>query len=202
MEELTEAYVLNEIRKLQFFYGLKKEIRFGEKRTDELDFESVAEHVYGMFVMFEYFHPLEDTKCEWDVQKMKQMILFHDVDEVITGDKIGYEKTKEDREKESAAFEQVIESIPASMQQDVKDILLEYEKRETIESKFVKAIDKIEPTVHLLNDDGREQLHRINTTYKQNESIKLPYFHDFPTIKGFYLHAAAYMQRNGFFVEE
>lgn len=91
--ELSKTFVLEEITRLQFFNGLKHEMRYGQPRDTSNGGDTVAEHVYGMQVLFDYFWPLEDSERQWDQVKMRQMITFHDVDEVITGDIIGYKKS-------------------------------------------------------------------------------------------------------------
>ncbi len=198
--ELTEAFILGEIAKLQRIYELKQEIRYGESRTDATNPESVAEHVFGMHVLFEYFWPLEDPGKKWDQAKMRQMITFHDVDEIITGDKIGYLKTAADKAAEAHAHQQVMEEIPATLKNSIATVLSEYEERETVEAKFIKAIDKIEPVFHVFNPAGKELLHRMRTTREQHDSIKLPYFQPFPVIKRFYDVSIAKMVNDGYFV--
>ncbi len=197
-----EAFVLEEVKRLQFFYGLKREIRYGEERSDMSNPESVAEHVYGMYVLLNYFLPLEDIESNWSRERIEKMILLHDLDEVITGDKIGYLKTKEDVANEEVALIDVYKAIPESMREESELLLKEYHKRETPEAKFVKAIDKIEPIVHLFNEGGKELLARMKTTYEQNASIKIQFFEEFPVIMHFYKVTSTQMFKEGFFFEE
>lgn len=191
---------MEELKRLQFFYGLKSEIRYGEKRTDPNNPESVAEHVYGMHVLFDYFWPLEDSEAKWNQVKMRQMINFHDLDEVIVGDVIGYLKTAADKEKEVEAQAQVLDSVPQSMRSTLEVLLEEYETRESVEAKFIKAIDKIEPVVHVYNENGKRLLNEMRTTKEQHDSIKLPYFKPFPVIHRFYDVSINKMVEEGFFV--
>jgi len=184
--ELTDTFVVNEIMKLQRIFELKQEIRYGEARTDAANPESVAEHVFGMHVAFEYFWPLEDPEGKWDQAKMRQMITFHDIDEVVTGDKIGYLKTEADRAREAEAQQELLKEIPSTLRDSIAPILEEYEQKESIEARFVKAIDKIEPVIHILNPAGKALLGRNGTTVEQHDSIKLPFFQEFPVIMRFY----------------
>lgn len=100
---------------------------------------------------------------------------------------------------EEEARVSVLQSIPESMRTILTPILHEYEARETIEAKFVKAIDKIEPVVHLLNPIGKDLLNRMGTTRAQHDSIKLPYFKPFPVINRFYDVAIEKMDSEGYF---
>jgi len=198
----TEVEVLEEIKKLQFFNGLKHEMRYDQKRSTDDGADTVAEHVYGMHILFDYFWPLEDPEKHWDQAKMRLMINYHDLDEVVVGDVIGYLKTAEHKAAEVEAMKTVLESVPQSMRDMIAAIVEEYETRETTEAKFVKAIDKIEPVIQLLNDNGKELLHRMGTTREQHDSIKLPYFLPFPTIKAFYDVAIEKMDREGYFAKQ
>jgi len=200
MDTFTREKVLEEVEKLQFFYGLKREIRYGESRSDVTNPESVAEHIYGMHVLFDYFLPLEDPEGKLDKEKIRKMITFHDVDEVITGDIVGYLKTEDDKEAERKATIMVLKGAPDSMRQTLTDTLEEYEKRESIESRFVKAIDKMDPVIHIFNQDGKELLNRMKTTRDQHDSIKKPYFVGFPTMDRFYSVLIEEMDTEGFFI--
>ena len=106
-----KAFVIEEVQRIQFFYGLKMEIRYGEIRKDMT--ESVAEHIYGMHVLAEYFMPLEDDTQTWNRENIYSMITWHDMDELETGDMIGYKKTDADRQREATAIKTVINPAPA-----------------------------------------------------------------------------------------
>ena len=193
-------FVFEEFQRLQFFFGLKHEIRYKNERTIVKDaYDSVAEHVYGMHIAFQYFWPLEDEHKSWDATMMLSMITLHDIEEVITGDVIGYDKTEADRQAEAQAMQGVFTKTPEFMKDNVKTLLEAYEKRESKEAKFVKAIDKIEPLIHLYNQEGKEMLHVMGTTFEQNASIKVPHFKEFPVIMRFYEVIASRMKKEGFF---
>ena len=113
--ELTVEYVISEVRKLQYLYQLKKEIRYAQNRHEEDSTESVAEHIYGMHILAAYFLPLVDTKGEWDKARIYEMITQHDIDEIETGDIVGYLNTDSDREKGLQAIQTVIEKSPEHM---------------------------------------------------------------------------------------
>jgi 5'-deoxynucleotidase YfbR-like HD superfamily hydrolase len=198
----TRDEILSEMKKLQFFYGLKREIRFGENRTDETNPESVAEHIYGMHVLFDYFLPLEDPEGKLNTERIRKMVTFHDIDEVITGDIVGYLKTEDDKKAEAAATVTILKNAPDSMRATLTDILEEYETRESTESKFVKALDKIEPVVQIFNQQGKELLNRMGTTRGQHDSIKKPFFEGFPVIDSFYSVVIEEMDKEGFFSKE
>jgi 5'-deoxynucleotidase YfbR-like HD superfamily hydrolase len=193
-----EAFVLAEMRRLQWLFGLKHEIRYGQKRVN-CGGDSVAEHLYGMQVAFHYFWPLEDQGREWNSEKMLSMITWHDVDEIVVGDTIGYDKTDEHRQAEEQAMEEVYKNLPCHLTASVKALIEEYNAKTTAEARFVKAIDKIEPLIHLFTPEGKDLLQRMGTTFEQNASIKLPFFQDFPVIKRFYEVCSTKMREEGYF---
>ena len=201
-EELlsNDEFVLSELKRLQWLYGLKYEMRYGQNRG-ESGGDSVAEHLYGMHIAFHYFWPLEDSEKKWSREKMLSMITWHDIDEIVVGDTIGYDKTEQHRKDEAEATKIVYEKIPQHMTDEVKSFLEEYNQRLTHEAKFVKAIDKIEPIIHLFNPSGKELLLRMGTTFEQNASIKVPFFKDFPVINRFYEVCSQQMRKEGYFTE-
>lgn len=197
----SDDFILAELEKIQVLYKMKQVIRYHHKREEEIDTESDAEHVYGMLALKEYFLPLENTG-HWNGERAYQIALYHDIDEILTGDRIGYLKTQSDRDQEFLAQQQVVTMLPASMQSDVRDLLQEYEEQKTIESRFVKALDKVEPLFHLINENGKEILHRNKTTVSQNRSIKEKYVAEFPYIKRFNEVLTNHMLENGYFAPE
>ena len=177
--------VLADLNRLQYLYRLKEVIRYDEERTEIDTSESVAEHVYGMFILTEYFLPLEDPDKQLSKERIFQMILFHDIDEIETGDTLGYRKTEADRAKELAAMKEVLKSAPHHMQELMSERVSEYEAKTTAEAKFAKAIDKIEPLVQIYNEKWKSVLIKNKTTAEESERIKTPYIQDFPYIKQF-----------------
>lgn len=185
LAEFTKEKVLEETARLQYLYGLKKVIRYNQGRHETDSTESVAEHVYGMMILAQYFLPLENPDETWDRARLYEMITLHDIDEIETGDVLGYTKTAETRALELDAMRRTIEKSPIHMQALMNRHVTEYEARETPEARFAKAIDKIEPIFQIFNEEGRVVLHRNKTTPEQSQSIKTPYIQDFPFIKRF-----------------
>lgn len=194
---LTEAFILDEVSKLQYCYGLKNEIRYGEIRSDVT--ESVAEHIYGMHVLASYFQELEDPLHTWNTARIIEMITWHDMDEIETGDVIGYKKTEEDRQRGEDAMNVVISKLPTLLQTRIKSIVEEYSTQETLEAKFVKALDKIEPLFQLYNNNGKEILFRNQTTQADSRRIKDVYVASFPFMKQFNDVINDRMEKEGFF---
>ncbi|HMA78339.1 MAG TPA: HD domain-containing protein, partial [Candidatus Paceibacterota bacterium] len=143
-------------------------------------------HVYGMHVLAGYFLPLEllvHPKLSSD--RVQAMITWHDIDEVETGDTIGYLKTEAMRAAEGVAAKQVVANMPLHMQSFASELLAEYEALETDSAKFVKAIDRIEPLYQIYTPHGKKILERNKTTREQSDGLKYPYVQQFATMLRF-----------------
>ncbi len=198
----SDDFVLVEVRKIQTLFELKKVIRYDHKRIHEIQTESVAEHVYGMLSLVDYFLLLENTEGDWNRERIKLMIQYHDIDEIETGDVVGYRKSDLEVANEHSAAETVIAKLPEHMQNFVREALNEYEAGETIEARFAKAMDKIEPSIHLYNETGKATLAGLKTTKDQHDRIKYPYVQDFPIIKRFLDVLTTQLEKEGFYFVE
>lgn len=197
----SDEFVLHEVRRLQRLYGLKREIRWASERREEVQTESVAEHVYGMFIVASYFMPLETGTRDWDRALIYDMITWHDIDEVETGDTLGFLKTDDERAGEANAALQVVSRAPAALQRHATAAVEVYGAQSTDEARFVKAIDKIESTIEAFCENGRAVYRRNGTTFENHRSCKDKYFTDFPIIARVNEVLTNEMRRAGFFVD-
>ena len=196
---LTKENILNEVKKLQYLYALKKEIRYGQKRSQDDITESVAEHIYGMQILANYFLPLEDREGGLNKILVYEMILMHDLDEIETGDTIGYLKSPQMYANEHNAMQKVIENSPIHMQSKMEIISRHYSEQTLPEAKFVKAIDRFEPLIQIYSDFGRNIIKKIKTKAEDSQRIKESYIKPFPIMFAYYevIHQA--MIDDGFF---
>jgi 5'-deoxynucleotidase YfbR-like HD superfamily hydrolase len=195
----TTEFILEEVRKLQYLYGLKREIRYGQTRSQDDVTESVAEHIYGMHLLAHYFLPLENPEGDWDALRIFSMITIHDLDEVETGDTIAYLKSTELHAAEKLAREKVITESPKHFQENLRSLSDEYEARMTIEAKFVKAIDAFEPLIQIYSPFGRKILKINSTKASQSEISKEKPIKQFPLMYTFYRTIHESMIAEGFF---
>jgi 5'-deoxynucleotidase YfbR-like HD superfamily hydrolase len=176
--------ILEEVKKIQYLYELKHEIRYAQTRADTT--ESVAEHIYGTHICALYFLPLEDTDNSWDKSRIFQMITLHDIDEIETGDVIGFTKTQAMRENEANAMRTVMEKSPLHMQDNMRTAIDEYEMQSTKESQFVKAIDKFEALIQTFGSNGKIISHATKSTEEKIRNMREPYIQIFPVMHGFF----------------
>lgn len=199
--DFIDQHILDEVQRIKYLYKMKGVIRYNRERDKNNRAESVAEHIYGMMVLIHYFLPLEDPEQKWDRQKIMDMAVYHDIDEIEHGDVISYQKTDADRAREKEDGETALRSSPQNMVVDVRDLLEEYESQETVESRFVKAIDKIEPAFEVFDEYGKKILQTNKTTYDQGMDIKIPHLREFPTMLRFSYVIGDEMRRQGYFYE-
>ncbi len=206
LEEYTEEKIFSDLDKLQRLYNLKRVIRYNQSRREEIQTESVAEHVYGMHLLAQYFLPLEDPEMKMDRARILSMITIHDideVDEVENGDLVGYLKTTSMRESELENMQQVVRESPEHMQDSMRNLLDEYESKNTLEAQFVRALDKVEPVVHLSHKKVSPLLIEVlKCTVEQSLSIKTTYIKPFPFIEKFCLTAHKRLEDEGNFWKE
>lgn len=197
----NEDFVLEECKRLQTLYTLKRTIRYSMNRTEEVDTESVAEHIFALHALATYFIPLETLPQSFNIVRLYQLLEFHDIDEIETGDFVSFNKTPEQAALGKAAIPIVIEKLPLSMKSLVKDLLIEYEAQVTIEAKFAKALDKIEPSFHVYSEFGKHINHTITyATYEKHRMIKDPYTKHFPLLHHFSDVLSRALQKEGFFI--
>ena len=183
IEEYSKEKILEDVSGLQYLFGLKEVIRSHQSRDEKDTTESVAEHVFGMHILAQYFLPLENPDISWDKALISDLITIHDIDEIETGDVIGWMKTPEDREHERLASEKVVSKSPTSMSLRIEKLLAIYKEQNCIEAKFVKAIDKLEPHIHFFREKQSIVFKQTKCTAEKAMSIKEPYMLDFPFIR-------------------
>ena len=192
-----DDFVLSEVRKLQYTFGLKREIRYGLNRGKLIDTESVAEHIYGMQVLADYFLQCDTNNLTQST--VYRTITWHDMDELKTGDTISWKKTNQQIKEEKSAYLEVVPELPDIIQTCVAKCVEAYENHSTPEARFVKALDKIEPLFHLYTTAGKTWCIQVGLTRHDSERIKKGYTEQYPCLHRFVevLHKA--MEREGFF---
>lgn len=185
IEEYTKDRILADIADLQYLYQLKEVIRYNQNRDEVDKTESVAEHLYGMQLLSQYFLPLEDPDNKLDRARIYELITVHDFDEIVTGDYLSYVKTAEHKQVSEEGFAEVKKHIPGHIKDSVIGLLDEYEEQRTPEAKFTKAIDKIEPLVQIFNENGKLICHKNKCTVEDSIRIKIDHIRNYPFIKKF-----------------
>lgn len=106
--------------------------------------ESSAEHSWRLSLMVLLIAP--ETGLNMDLHKTLKMALVHDLVEAEAYDIPAFEKGREEEKKqvELAAANKYRELLNSPVGDEIFSLWQEYEKRETVEAKFVKAMDSLE----------------------------------------------------------
>jgi len=143
-QTIIDAQKMLEAMKLKFTY------RYWDRL--EWENESVAAHSWCMMLVADYLYAkllvLAPWKYHLNMQRVYQLISYHDLIEAATWDEdLDPENSKNHDakwSKESEAMKSFPNKLPAELQSIFLSAYEEYEKRETLESKFVKVVDIIE----------------------------------------------------------
>lgn len=116
--------------------------------------ESTADHSWNLALAS--FIIVGELQLPVDVLKSIKIALFHDIAESITGD-VDYSlvhfgsKTKESKhEEELEAMREIAKILDEKIGLEIFNLWQDYENSKTSESKFIKALDKIEGINHML----------------------------------------------------
>jgi putative hydrolase of HD superfamily len=90
-----------------------------------------------------------------NIDRVIKMLLIHDLGEIDAGDKIVYEsETAEQKNKEWKGVKRVLDILPNQQGEEYLALWEEFELGESADAKYAKAIDRIPPLLHNVNDDG------------------------------------------------
>ena len=129
-------------------HRLKNILRSGPVvwQIDAERLESVAEHVYGTQMLALAIN--SEFNLGLDIAKVALMLAIHELSETILGDVSVANQKMSGAEKRMAEMK-AIETIlaPLNNSQMIKDVFIEFEKRETREAKFAYFCDKLECSI-------------------------------------------------------
>jgi putative hydrolase of HD superfamily len=117
--------------------------------------ENDVEHSFNLAMLAWYIQ--STYALDLDLEKLLMYSLAHDFVEVHAGDTYFYQNDKDvndkKHEKEAKAAQTLRKDFPEFP--EFHNAIEQYEKREDKESKFIYALDKIEPVLSIYSDDGR-----------------------------------------------
>lgn len=103
--------------------------------------ESVADHCFSLTVMAMVFSDLQNL----DTKKVLKMSLLHDLAESTTGDYTPEKISKKEKAGiEKKEIEKILSKLPKDLFLKYLDIWDEYYQNETLESRLVHQLDKLE----------------------------------------------------------
>jgi putative hydrolases of HD superfamily len=139
---------MESIQKLRKFYELKHVERAGPVGNRK---ESSAEHSWSCLILADYFLSIMDE--DLDRLKVYELLMYHDVVEIETGDTPIHhvEERLGKKEKEKVASHILKDHMPKVLGDKFIRLFEEFEARETKEAKFAKAIDALDALIHFLD---------------------------------------------------
>jgi putative hydrolase of HD superfamily len=172
MEHLeAQLTFIRELDKLKGVY------RLARVKTDDNRRENSAEHSWHLCLIA---HVLLDYAEEaLDIHKVIRLLLVHDIVEIDAGDTFAFAPQAaldEQPEKELRAAKRLFGLLPEHQREEFLNLWLEFEQRETPESRFAVAIDRVAPLfMNVANDGGSWRFHAPSRSQvlKRNEFIRV-----------------------------
>ncbi len=183
MEDILKFTILN---KLKSVYRLNSV----ESRK-----ESSAEHTWSSLMLADFFFDKIDQKL--DKLKVYELIMYHDIVEIETGDFPLHPEIKieNQKQKESLAAINLGKKLPEPLASKLSNVFKEFEECITLEAKFARAIEVLDPTIHEIN--YKEDWKGYTKEFLIEKKLK--YFEEFPILKKQFLKILDYLEKNGYF---
>lgn len=149
---------------------LKEVIRAGWElwRVQKERLESIAEHVYGtqmlaLAMWSEYDYDL-------DIKKVLMMLACHELEEIKIGDITPFDKGRATKtERGHLAVEEILKDLMQG--EEIKEIVFEFDARETAEAKFAYQCDKMEANLQSMIYGDLVDLSKQEGNYAMEDPI-------------------------------
>ena len=144
----NRATYLDDVLKVKLLYKLKEVDRWAPVLKRK---EASAEHTYSSLILADYF--LGKVKRKLDRSLVFDLLLYHDVVEIETGDVGLLDKANrvDKKEKELKAARKIMRLLPSKEGKKFYRLFLEYENGTSNEAKFARAIDRLDAMIHMLD---------------------------------------------------
>ncbi|WP_026998115.1 HD domain-containing protein [Flectobacillus major] len=144
---LSQLEFIKEIDRLKYIQ--RKTKLFNSDRH-----ENDAEHSWHLAMMVLVL--AEHSNVSVDILKVLKMVLIHDIVEIDAGDTFLYDTSKShvNTDEELVAAERIFGILPANQAREYIAIWQEFEEGQSNEAKFAKAIDRLEPLLQNLSNNG------------------------------------------------
>ena len=144
---LNQIEFIKEIDKLKFIFRKTKLINSNRPEND-------AEHSWHLAMMAIVLagHANEPI----DLEKVMKMVLIHDIVEIDSGDVFAYDTTKshDNFDEELKAARRIFGILPEEQAEEFINLWIEFEEMKTPESKFARALDRLEPLLQNASNNG------------------------------------------------
>ena len=143
-------------RQLSFIAEIDK-LKGVERRTPLIDrsrCENDAEHSWELAVMAVVLAEHADSSI--DLLRVVAMLLIHDLVEIDAGDTFLYddEATITKSAREQRAADRLFDLLPGDQAVQLRELWDEFERLNTPEARFAKALDRLQPLLHNYHAHG------------------------------------------------
>jgi putative hydrolase of HD superfamily len=144
---LQQVNFIKEIDKLKYIQ--RKTRLFNSDRP-----ENDAEHSWHLALMTIVLAQHADQPI--DVLKVVKMVLIHDIVEIDAGDTFIYDtqKNHSNTEEELLAAQRIFGLLPKEQAEELIVLWQEFEEELTPEARFAKAMDRFEPLLQNISNNG------------------------------------------------
>lgn len=143
------------MKKIEFVTTIEK-MKLIERRTKIIGVdrrENDAEHSFSIATMAMIF---KNYAPDADLNKTVRMLLVHDLVEIEAGDTFAYdvEGYKDKSERERKAADNIYGILPQEIGDELKSLWYEFEEGKTPEARFANAMDRLQPVINNIYNDG------------------------------------------------
>ncbi len=155
---------------------LKGVYRLARVKTDNNRRENSAEHSWHLCLIAHVFVEYVDEPI--DMHRVLRLLLVHDIVEIDAGDTFAFAPQAAldaQPEKELRAAKRLFGLLPEHQGEELLNLWLEFEQRETPEARYAVAVDRVAPLIMNVANDGGSWRHHSPTrsqVLKRNEFIK------------------------------
>jgi putative hydrolase of HD superfamily len=124
--------------------------------TDKSRQENSAEHSWHIALMTVILSEYAKNP-RIDVLRVLKMLLIHDLVEIDAGDTFCYDDHAREgqHERELQAANRIFNLLPEDQAQQFRSLWDEYEERQTLNSRFANALDRLQPLIANYYTNGR-----------------------------------------------
>jgi putative hydrolase of HD superfamily len=144
---LLQIDFIKEIDKIKYIQ--RKTKLFNSDRN-----ENDAEHSWHLAMMTIVL--AEHSNVPIDILKVLKMVLIHDIVEIDAGDTFLYDETKShsNTDAERVAANRIFGLLPKEQADEFISVWEEFESGQTDEAKFAKSMDRLEPLLQNISNNG------------------------------------------------
>ncbi|MEZ4903824.1 MAG: HD domain-containing protein [Spirosomataceae bacterium] len=164
----------NLLRQINFIKEIDK-VKYIQRKTKLFNSdrnENDAEHSWHLAMMTIVL--AEHSNTPIDILKVLKMVLIHDIVEIDAGDTFIYDMTKNhsNTDEERIAANRIFGMLPKEQAAEFIAIWEEFESGKTNEAKFARSMDRLEPLLQNVSNDGGTWTEFNVTYYKVYEKKK------------------------------